>query len=197
MRKTLLALALGLLAVPLAADVYTIDPAHTEIGFETIHLSFAKVRGRFTDYSAKLDLNDKDLTKSTVAISIQAASANTGVEMRDNDLKTEKFFDVTKTPTITFKSSSITKNSMGGYDVMGDLSIRGVTKPVKLRAILSEAFPTDDGGTKRAFSLLGSINRFDFGLGWNKKTKTGTLVVGEQVKIDIDGEIAKEKKKKG
>jgi polyisoprenoid-binding protein YceI len=195
MRLALMALSLGLLAAPLAATPYDIDSAHTEIGFETIHLSVAKVRGRFTDYSATIDLNDKDLTKSQVQISINAGSAQTGVERRDGHLKGEDFFNVEKTPNITFKSSSITKNPAGGYLVSGELGIRGVTKTVKLKAVISDAFATDSGGTKRAFSLEGSINRFDYGVGWNKKTKTGSFVVGEQVKLVIDGELDKQKKK--
>jgi polyisoprenoid-binding protein YceI len=194
MRKHFLGLSLALLAAPLAAAPYELDKAHTEIGFETIHLGVAKVRGRFTAYEGKVDINDKDLTKSQVEIAIQASSVQTGVDRRDQHLQGEDFFNVTKTPSITFKSTSIAKNPAGGYLVKGDFTLRGVTKPLKLKALISDAFATDNGGSKRAFSLEGSINRFDYGVGWNKKTKAGSYVVGEQVRLLIDGELDKQKK---
>ena len=195
MRNTLLALGLALAAAPLSADIYTLDASHTEVGFQVTHLSVAKVRGRFTAYDAKIDINEKDVTKSKISISIDAASVSTGNPKRDGHLQNEDFFDAAKNPKIAFKSTKIAKAADGGYSVTGDLTIRGVTKPVTLKASLSEPFETDWGTVKRAFSLSGAINRFDYQVGWNKKTKTGSLVVAEEVQLVIDGEIDKPAKK--
>lgn len=190
MRKTPLFLALGLAlaTAPLAASTWTIDPAHTEIGFEVTHLAIAKVRGRFTKADAKIELNDKDLSKSKIEISIPVSSVSTGAEKRDGHLQTPDFFDAAKTPNITFKSTKIVKTAEG-YDLTGDFTIRDVTKPLTLKAKLSDAFLTDWGTNKRALSLRGSINRFDYGVAWGKKTAAGSLVVSETVDLIIDGEI--------
>jgi len=196
MRKTLLGLALALAASPLAAAPYDIDPSHTEIGFEAVHLSVTHVHGRFTGFSGTVDLDSKDLTKSKVTLSIDAATVQTGVDRRDNHLKSADFFDVTNTPKITFTSTKIVKTK-DGYDLTGDLTIRGVTKPVTLQAQISD--DTDMGpmmGVRRGFSLRGSINRFDYNVGWSMKTPGGTLIVGENIALNIDGELALHKDKK-
>ena len=191
-------LSLGLtlaLAAPLAADTYTMDPAHTEIGFQTLHLGISKVRGHFTAYEGKVNINEKDITKSSLEVSISAASVETGNPKRNGHLGGPDFFDADKNPKITFKSSKIVKTT-DGYDVSGDLTIRGNKKPVTLKATISDLTPTPWGVSKRAFSLEGSINRMDYGVAWGAKTPGGTLVVAEQVKLIIDGELDKPDAKK-
>jgi polyisoprenoid-binding protein YceI len=191
MRKTPLFLALGLAlaaAAPLAATTYTFDKAHTEIGFEVTHLGVSKVRGHFTDNTATITLDDADLTKSTVEISIPVASVSTGQPKRDADLQGEDFFGAEKNPNITFKSTKVVKTA-DGYDLTGDFTIHGVTKPLTLKAKISDVFDGGWGMTKRGFSLRGSINRFDYGVVWGAKTPGGTLVVSETVDLVIDGEL--------
>lgn len=192
MRKTLLSLGLLLAAAPLAAGDYKIDAAHTEIGFQVTHLGIAKVRGRFTEADAKIKLNEKDLTKSKIEISIPVKSVSTGAAKRDGHLQSGDFFLAEENPNITFKSTKIVKTAEG-YDLIGDFTIRGITKPITLKAQIGEPLATDWGFNKRAFSLRGQINRFDYGVAWGNKTKAGSLVVGELVDLIIDGEIDEKK----
>jgi len=194
MRKTLFGLLTALLAVPLAgsltAQSYGFDPNHTVIGFEALHLGFTHIPGKFTSYTGALDIDEKDPSQSALSLTIEAASVDTGVEFRDKDLRSEKFFDVAKNPAITFKSTKIVKTK-DGYDLTGDLSIHGVTKPVTLQAQLSDAQDMGKMGTRRFFNLRGSISRFDYGITWGAKTPGGTLIVGENVALVIDGELVK------
>ncbi len=196
MLKKLLFL-LGLAALTsssLKADIYEFDLAHTQVGFTVTHLTLAKVHGRFTEYSGNLDINEKDVTKSMLEFAAEIKGIQTGNAKRDSHLQSPDFFDAALHPQITFKSSKISKAGKVAYLVEGVLAMRGVTKTVKLKATLSDAFTTDWGATKRAFSLKGEINRFDFGVAWNKTSKTGSLMVGEIVYLNIDGEIDVKKK---
>lgn len=192
MRKTLLTLALALASAPLLAADYKIDPSHTEIGFQVTHLGIAKVRGRFTEADAKISIHDKDITKSKVEITIPVKSVSTGAAKRDGHLQTPDFFFAEENPNISYKSTKIVKTDEG-YDLIGDLTIRGVTKPISLKAQIGEPLATDWGFNKRAFSLRGQINRFDYGVAWGNKTKAGSLVVAELVDLIIDGEIDEKK----
>lgn len=187
MRNALLGLALALAVGSLPASDWKLDPAHTEVGFVTTHLKFAKVRGQFTGYDGKISLNDKDLTKSSVELTVQVSSVETGNPKRNGHLQTDDFFNAEKYPEIKFKSTKI-KKDRDGYKLSGDLTIRDVTKPVTLSAKISEPFKTDWGATVRGFSLNGEINRFDYGVAWGK-TNGGSLVVGETVGLEIQGEI--------
>jgi polyisoprenoid-binding protein YceI len=188
MRKSLLGLALALLAAPLAAQGYNIDPNHTEVGFEVVHLTISHVRGHFATFSGTVDLDEKDLTKSQVTLSVDAASVLTGIEKRDNHLKSPDFFDVAADPKITFKSTAIAKTK-DGYDLTGDLTIHGITKPVTLQAQLSDTIDVGAqmGGVKRGFSLRGTISRKDYQLG----TKFPEAMLKDAVALVIDGELAK------
>ncbi len=191
MIKTLslaLAMAVAPLALPAKVSTWTLDQSHSEIGFEVTHLGIAKVRGRFTEGNATIKLDAKDITKSKVQITIPVKSVSTGNAKRDGHLLDGDFFEAAKHPNIEFKSTKISKTS-DGYLLEGKLSIRGVTKDVALKAQLGEPLATDWGFNKRAFSLRGSINRFDYGVAWSKKTKAESLVVGETVELVIDGEI--------
>jgi polyisoprenoid-binding protein YceI len=193
MRKPiLLALGLALAASPLAASTWTLDQSHTEIAFETTHLGITKVRGRFTQADAKITLNEKDLSKSRVEITIPVKSVSTNNEKRDGHLLNDDFFAADKNPNITFKSTKIAKDG-DAYALTGNLTIRGVTKPVTLKAQISEPVATDWGFNKRAISLRGSINRFDYGVAWGNKTKAGSLIVAEKVDLIIDGQIDQKK----
>ena len=188
MRKILLGLALALAAAPLTAESYDLDPNHTEVGFEAVRFTLDHIRGRFTSFKGTVDIDDSDASKSTVSLSIDAASVQTGVEMRDKHLRSGDFLDVSRTPTIEFKSTAVVKTK-DGYNLTGDLTIRGITKPVTLQAALSEPIDAGKMGVRRGFNLRGTINRFDYNVGWDKKTPGGTLIVGENVALIIDGEL--------
>lgn len=189
-----LALAAGLTAAPTLAfaSTWELDPSHSEVGFSVRHMMVSNTKGRFTGVKASIELDDKDLTKSKIAVDIDAASINTGEPKRDDHLKSPDFFDVAKFPKLTFASKSITKAG-AGYKVAGDLTIHGVTKPVTLDVTVSDAVKSPFGFMLRAVSGSTKINRKDFGLVWNKALETGGVVVGEEVTITIEAEFVQKK----
>jgi len=181
------------LAVPAAgkASVWEIDPAHTSAQFAIRHLMVSTVRGDFRKVSGKVNLDDQDVTKSTVDATIDVASIDTGIAKRDDHLRSPDFFDVAKYPTMTFKSKKIQKGSDdGNYKITGDLTLRGVTKEVvldfegNLKPVKSPQGKTLIGGMATT-----KINRKDFGLAWNAALETGGVAVGEDVTITIDIEM--------
>jgi len=185
--------ALPLLIAGLAhADAveWKLDPSHTNIGFSVPHLVISSVEGRFREASAKVSLDDADLTKSQVSVDINAASIDTGDGKRDDHLKSPDFFDVKKFPKLTFKSTKIVKSG-AGYKLTGDLTIRDVTKSVTLDATLSAPVKTPWGNQARAAKLTGKVKRGDFGLKWNKALEAGGVVVGEEVTLNVSTEVTK------
>jgi polyisoprenoid-binding protein YceI len=187
-----LALATSLFALPVLAEPveWPIDPAHTHVGFVVPHLMISEVEGEFRTFSGKALLEEKDLTKSQVELSIDATSIDTGNADRDKHLKSAEFFDVQNHPKITFKSTKITKAGKG-YKLKGELTIHGVTKEVTLDATLSEAIVNPWGKQVRAGKITGKIKRADFGLNWNKTLDKGGVLVGEEVTLDIKFELSK------
>lgn len=166
------------------------DLSHTNIGFSVPHLVISSVEGRFREASAKVALDDADLSKSQVSVEINAASIDTGDAKRDDHLKGPEFFDVKKFPKLTFKSTKISKAGPG-YKLTGELTIRDKTKPVTLDATLSAPVKTPWGNQARAAKISGKIKRADFGLTWNKALETGGVVVGDDVTINVSTEVTK------
>jgi polyisoprenoid-binding protein YceI len=193
-RKALqsLALACSLFALPVLAEpvAWEIDMAHTRVGFSVAHLVVSEVEGNFKTFSGSALLEEKDLTKSVLELSIDAASLDTGSADRDKHLKSADFFDVQNHPKITFKSTKITKAGKG-YKIKGDITIRGVTKPVTLDATLSEPITNPWGKQVRGGKISGKVKRGDFGLAWNKTLDKGGVLVGEDVTIAIKFELNK------
>ena len=193
---TLAALVPATLVGPaLAADTsspveWTIDPTHTQVGFSVPHMVVSEVDGQFKQFAGKVLLDEKDLTKSKVELTVQVASIDTGVADRDEHLRSGDFFDAGKHPTITFKSTKITKAGKG-FKVTGDMSIRGVTKSITLDATLSEAVTSPWGKQVRGAKLTGKLNRLDFGVSWNKALDKGGIAVGNEVSIVVKTEINK------
>jgi polyisoprenoid-binding protein YceI len=189
----LLSAALAFLAVSsVNATEYGFDKAHSHIGFTVKHI-LSKVPGQFADYDGSFTFDPAKPESSKVDVTIQAASINTAVEMRDNHLKSPAFFDVEKFPTITFKSKSVSKGDGDNkYNVVGDLTIHGVTKEVTLDVdyLGSDEMPMDkEGKTKAkiaAFSATTKIDRRDFGLVWNQTLASGNLMVSNDVDIALD-----------
>ena len=167
---------------------WEIDPSHTTVGFWARHLGVAKVRGTFRSFSGTVDIAD-DPERSSVAVTIDAASIDTRERFRDEHLRFPDFLDVANHPTLTFVSTSVT--AMGtNWTVSGDLTIRGVTRPVTLYVEFDGVQP--DGDVLRAlFSASAELDRTEFGLTWNQALETGGVLVGNQIHIDLDVELVR------
>jgi polyisoprenoid-binding protein YceI len=193
MRVAVLVMVL-LVMLPSAAFAsrWQIDPDHTHVGFKVRHLKISNVKGVFGKVRGVVDIDEKDITKSTVSATIETASIDTGVRKRDADLKSEKFLDVEKYPTMTFVSTAIAKDGAEKLKVTGDLTLHGVTRPVTLEVEGPSAEVKDQAGnTRRGASASTKINRKDFGLTWNKAMEAGGVLVGDEVFIDIEVELVK------
>lgn len=169
---------------------WDLDLSHSSINFHVRHLMVSKVHGRFTSWTANLELDDEDLTKSRLDVTIDAASVDTKEDKRDAHLKSADFLDVEKFPSITFKSSHIEKDG-DGYKVTGDITIRGVTKQVELEVEGGGQVKDPWGGTRTGFSAKAKLNRKDFGLTWNLALEAGGFVVGDKLEISIEVEAIK------
>jgi polyisoprenoid-binding protein YceI len=180
------------LALPASAGTttYQIDPRHSSAGFGVTHLMLSTVRGEFHGVTGTVVLDDSDVSKSSVNVTIDATSVDTREPDRDKHLKSEAFFDVAKYPTITFQSTKVERNNDGSLKVTGDLTIRGVTKTAVLTATLPKPPIKDPWGLQRtAASATTKVNRQDFGVAWNQKLDSGGVVVGDDVNITLDVEM--------
>jgi polyisoprenoid-binding protein YceI len=195
-----IALTAGLaaaLSLPASAanSNWQIDPAHSSAQFSVRHMAISTVRGAFSKVTGSVVFDDKDISKSTIDVTIDANSVDTRVPDRDNDLRSEKFFDVAHYPSITFKSKKVEQVAPGKLKVAGDLTIRGTTKEVVLD-VEGPTVPMKDpwGNTRVAATATTKINRQDFGVKWNATLDNGGVVVGDDVSIVIDVELVKKDK---
>ncbi len=172
-----------------AVGTYDIDPSHTELGFAVRHMAVSKVRGRFSTFSGTLVLAE-DPADSKASVTIDATSVDTRDENRDGHLKTNDFFDVENHPTWTFESTSI-KPDGADFKVDGDLTIRGVTKPVTLDVTLEGVVKDPYGNHRVGFSASTTINREDFGVAFGAVMEAGGLVVAKKVDIQIELEAVR------
>jgi len=191
MKKYLLLAGLLSLAAPLAlaqTSTWVPDKAHSEVDFSILHLSLSKVHGRFGNIGGSIVMNDADITKSTVNVTIDVTTVNTGVDGRDNDLKSDHFFDVAQFPTATFVSTSVAKSG-GGLTVTGNLTLHGVTKPVTL-SVEGPTGPVQGMDKKQhaGFSATTTISRTAFGIA----SKYPSTVVGDEIQLTIDLDVAKQ-----
>ena len=180
------------LSLPAAAGTttYQIDPRHSSAGFGVTHLMISTVRGEFHGVTGTVVVDDSDVSKSTVNVTIDATTLDTREPDRDKHLKSDAFFDVAKHPTITFQSTKIERNSDGSLKITGDLTIRGVTRSAILTASVPRPAIKDPWGLQRtAASASTRINRQDFGVAWNQKLDSGGVVVGDDVTITLDVEM--------
>jgi len=171
---------------------WTIDAGHSGIHFSVRHLVIAKVRGKFTKFRGTIELDEADLTRSQIDVSIDVASVNTSEDTRDAHLRSGDFFDAEKFPTATFKSTSIT-NKGDAYLVKGDLSVRGVTKEVELHATFEGKGKDPRGDERAAFQAKTSINREDWGMKFNMPLEGGGVVVGTKVDLEFEVEAVRAK----
>ena len=165
---------------------WNFDLSHSSVNFHVRHLMVSKVHGRFSLWGGTLVIDNDDITKSRVDVSIDATSVDTKEEKRDAHLRSADFFDVEKFPALTFKSTQVAKVGDEELAITGDLTIHGVTKSVKLAVELGGVAKDPWGGTRTGFSAKTSINRKDFGLGWNSVLETGGVLVGEKVEITLE-----------
>ena len=159
------------------ATKWNLDPTHSEITFKVKHMMISNVKGEFRNFSAEIEAEDDTFKNAKVNATIQTDSIDTNNADRDAHLKAEDFFNAAKNPTITFSSDSLND------DITGNLSINGITKPVKLDVDFGGINVDPWGNTKAGFSFEGKINRKDFGLNWNAALETGGVLVSDEVKI--------------
>ncbi len=170
---------------------WTIDTAHSEIGFKVKHLVISTVSGKFNAFEGKLEGEPDDLTNAKISFSADIESIHTGNEQRDGHLKSGDFFDAASHPKLTFQSTSIEKKG-DDYKVNGDLTLKGVTKPVTLNVEFGGVQKSLYGQTVAGFEVTGKINRQDFGLTWSAVTEAGGVVVGDEVKLAANLEVIKQ-----
>lgn len=175
------------LTVP-AAGTYALDPTHALVGFIAKHMMVTKVRGHFTDVNATIEIAE-DPTESKVTATVGLSSVTTGVEDRDNHLRSADFFNIETNPKMTFSSTSITHVEDNEFTVTGDLTINGVTKPLTLDATFDGVAVNPWGNQVVGFSARGEIDREAWGLTWNAALETGGVLVGKKIVIEIDAEF--------
>jgi polyisoprenoid-binding protein YceI len=174
----------------MATNSWDIDVGHSAIHFWARHMVISKVHGRFARWSGTLQLDEQDLTRSSVDVRIDAASIDTQVADRDVHLRSPDFLDVAKHPELAFRSRRIEKSG-GGYRVVGDLTLRGVTREVTLEAEFAGRAKDPWGNERAGFSARAALDRREFGLVWNAALEAGGLLVGEKVEIAIELEAVK------
>lgn len=191
MPRLAVALAVLTLAAPFAAaqsSTWNIDPAHSSVDFTVKHLALSNVHGHFAGLKGSITVNDADITKSTVSVTIDTTTIDTGVQMRDNDLKGPNYFDVAKFPTASFASTSVSGSS-GHLTVNGNLTLHGVTKPVTLDVEGPTGPITGmDKKPHSGFSATTTLKRKDFGIGAN----TPDNIISDEIKLTIDLDAAKQ-----
>lgn len=173
------------------ASVWSLDPAHSSVEFAVRHLMISTVKGQFNDFTAVLDLNEGEPQRSKVTFEADVASIDTRQAQRDAHLRSADFFDADNHPRITFVSKRIEGSPDGDFRMIGDLTMRGVTREVALDASFSGGGGDPWGNERKAFSAKGKVDRRDFGLTWNQALETGGIVVGDEVRIEVHAEFVR------
>ena len=196
MKKNLLSVALaavlGLTSFSALAEAWAIDASHSTVGFSVRHMMVSNVKGAFGKFTASVDGSPADPTTAKISATIEVASVDTRDAKRDEHLRAADFFDAAKFPQMTFTSTKVEKSSATTAKVAGNLTIRGVTKPVVLDVEYTAPVKNPWGKTVVGASATGKINRKDFGVNWSKNLDGGGLVVGDDVTIQLDLEFVKQ-----
>ncbi|WEK37665.1 MAG: YceI family protein [Candidatus Pseudobacter hemicellulosilyticus] len=171
---------------------WKIDTSHSEVTFKVKHLVISSVTGKFKSFEGTVDADNEDFTDGRIQFSAAIDSVETGNEQRDGHLKSADFFDAASHPNLTFVSKEVLSEGGGDYTVKGDLTIKGVTKPVELDVEFGGIQKDFYGNTVAGFEITGKINRQDFGLTWSAVTETGGIVVSDEVKLFINVEAIKQ-----
>jgi len=168
---------------------WTVDKAHTKVGFSITHMVITSVEGFFKDYDAKITTKDDDFSTAGIDFTINTNSIFTDNEKRDNHLRSDDFFNAEKYPQLIFKSKLIKKVGEDKYKLVGDFTIRDVTKEIELDVKLNGIIKDGFGNTRAGFKITGEVNRFDYNLKWSKTIETGGLIAGKEVELIINLEI--------
>jgi polyisoprenoid-binding protein YceI len=172
---------------------WVIDPSHSEIAFRVKHLMITNVKGVFKEFTGSATTTGNDFATADVEFSAKSASVDTGAPDRDNHLKSADFFEAEKFPALTFKGTSVkTGEEKGNFILNGDLTIRGITKPVKLNVEFSGTMKDPWGNQKAGYSVTGKINRKEWGLNWNAALEAGGVLVSDDVNIICDVQLVKQ-----
>ncbi|GAB4025166.1 YceI family protein [Spirosoma koreense] len=174
------------------ATKWAIDPMHSEVQFKVKHLMVSTVTGLFSQYEGELETFSDDFADSKITFSADVASISTGNEQRDGHLKSADFFDVEQFPKLTFTSTSMTKTGDDTYNLVGDLTLHGVTKTVPLKVEYGGQMQDFYGQTKAGFEVTGTIKRKEFGLTWDGVTEAGGVVVSDDVKLVMNIQVTKQ-----
>ncbi len=191
-RNFLLAATVLAASPALAADTYNFDKAHTTVMFQVRHI-FTNVSGRFKDFEGSIQVDRANPAASSVEFAIQAASIDTSEPKRDEHLRSPDFFDVAKSPKITFKSTAVKPTGSNAYEVTGELTMRGVTKQITLPVSFLGEGKDPWGNDTMGFETATTLNRKDYGINWNKALDNGGVLVGDEVKIQVSVEAHKAK----
>jgi len=185
-----LAAILVLVSISLFSQTtWTMDKAHTKVGFSITHMVITSVEGFFKDYDAKITSKDDDFSTAGIDFTINTNSIFTDNEKRDNHLRSDDFFNAEKYPQLIFKSKLIKKVGEDKYKLVGDFTIRDVTKEIELDVKLNGIIKDGFGNTRAGFKITGEVNRFDYNLKWSKTIETGGLIAGKEVELIINLEI--------
>jgi polyisoprenoid-binding protein YceI len=171
---------------------WNIDQSHSTVEFSVKHMMISSTRGRFTDFRGAIEFDPASIESSSVNVSINAASIDTNDEKRDAHLRSADFFDADQYPTLTFASTRIVDKGGENFDVIGDLTIKGVTREVTLKAELQGTGVSPWGTEVASFAATTAIDRKDFGLTWNVALETGGILVGDTIKITLEVEAVKQ-----
>ncbi len=170
---------------------WTLDAAHSSVGFSVSHLVISETEGKFKSFDGSITSSSDDFEDAKITFTIDVNSINTDNEKRDAHLKSEEFFDAEKYPEMKFVSKSFKKKSGKKYVLVGDFTMKGVTKEVELDVKFNGVVKDPWGNTKAGFKVSGELNRFDYGLKWSATTEAGGLVVGKEVELEINIELTK------
>lgn len=173
-----------------APGTWTIDPSHSTVGFSVRHLMVSKVRGRFGAFTGSIEIGERP-EDSSVEVAIEAASIDTRDERRDAHLRSGDFLDAERHPALAFRSTGLRPTGGRRFHLDGALTIRGVTRPVTLEAELDAVGPDPWGGTRAGFTASTEIDREQWGLTWNQALETGGVLVGKQVRIEIEAQVVR------
>ena len=169
--------------------VWSIDQAHSSVHFSVKHMVIAKAKGSFGSYKITAETKGSDFENAKIDLEIDVNSINTGAADRDGHLKSPDFFDVANFPSIKFSSKEMKKVNDEDYVLSGDITIKGITKPIEFKVNYGGQVVDPYGNTRAGFALESSIDRFDFGLEWNALLEAGGAMLGKQVKLEAEIEV--------
>jgi polyisoprenoid-binding protein YceI len=175
----------------MTTTVWNIDSSHSGVNFSVRHMVVAKVRGRFAKYAGKVDLDESDFTRSVVDVTIDASSIDTGTAQRDDHLRSPDFFDVARFPELRFQSKRIEQLADDRFRMIGDLTIRDATREIALDVEYGGRAKDPWGNERAGFVAKASIDRKEFGLGWNQVLEAGGVLVGDRIEIELDVQAVK------